>query len=161
MPLTSHQSLEIKAPPDRVWQVITDLSRYAEWNRFVPRAESSLRPGDSIVMQVQIFDGFAQRQKETIFENVALEKLCYGVRLPAGALRSRRCHHLSASGTDSTEYRSEFELAGWLSPVVAALMGRRLQRGFEEMAEDLQRQAEQLTRETHATNASDTSGDST
>ena len=37
------RTLELKAPPDRVWQAITDPSELARW--FPQRAEWDLRPG--------------------------------------------------------------------------------------------------------------------
>jgi len=139
------QVLEIDAPAERVWQVITDLDRYPEWNPFVVACRSSLAPGDPIEMRVHVFRSFAQPQRETIFEHVPGRRLCYGVPArPLGALASRRCHEVEAQGPTRTRYASRFELSGWMAPVVQLLLGRRLAAGFAAMSEALRGRAEGL-----------------
>jgi hypothetical protein len=138
------QVLEIDAPADRVWQVIADLDRYPEWNPFVVACRSSLAPGDPIEMRVHVFRSFAQPQRETIFEHVPGRRLCYGVpRQALGALASQRCHHLESQGA-RTRYTSEFELRGWLAPLVRLLLGRRLEAGFSAMSAALKARAEAM-----------------
>jgi len=140
-------AFEVEAPLDRVWEVITDLDRYGEWNPFVPEARSSLKPGESIEMKVRVFESFAQPQTElvTVFEPG--QRFCYTMYpLPLGAMRSQRCHSVESLGPERTAYRSDFELAGWLSPLVAVPMGSRLQRGFDAMASALKERAEALHR---------------
>lgn len=138
------QTVEVAAPVERVWEVICDLPRYREWNPFVIEADSGLQPGDPIVMRVHVFEAFAQKQTETIFENVAQQRLCYG--LTGAALRSHRCHRLRPLGEGRTEYTSDFELAGPLSPLPRLLLGRQLERGFRSMTRALVERAEALER---------------
>lgn len=142
MSFAIRHELEIDAPPALVWRVITDLPAYPEWNPFVVACESSLEPGDPIRMRVHVFASFAQAQRETILEQVPGERLCYGLEGGAlGALASRRCHRVTSAGPGCSRYESDFELSGWLAPFVRAIMGRRLQRGFDAMAEALERRA--------------------
>jgi uncharacterized protein YndB with AHSA1/START domain len=134
--------LEIDAPPEIVWRVIADLAAYGEWNPFVIACESSLDPGDPILMRVHVFASFAQAQRETVLEHEPGERLCYGLEGGAlGALASRRCHRVTSAGPGRTRYESDFELSGWLAPFVRALVGSRLQRGFDAMAVALERRA--------------------
>jgi uncharacterized protein YndB with AHSA1/START domain len=37
--------VDIDATPERVWQVLTDLPAYAEWNPFITRAEGTFAEG--------------------------------------------------------------------------------------------------------------------
>ncbi|WP_280314638.1 SRPBCC family protein, partial [Nocardia abscessus] len=48
------RAVDIDAPADLVWQVITDFPRYGEWNPFVPECRSSLVPGEPIDMLVRV-----------------------------------------------------------------------------------------------------------
>lgn len=142
MSFAIRHELELAAPAAVVWQVITDLPAYPEWNPFVVACESSLHPGDPILMRVRVFASFAQAQRETILEHESGERLCYGLEGGAlGALASRRCHRVISAGPGRTRYESDFELSGWLAPFVRALLGSRLQRGFDSMAEALERRA--------------------
>jgi hypothetical protein len=73
------------------------------------------------------------------------KRLCYGVpRSGSGALESRRCHEVEALGPTRTRYTSRFELDGWLAPVVRALLGRRLEKGFTAMSAGIRTRAESL-----------------
>jgi uncharacterized protein YndB with AHSA1/START domain len=38
--------IDIRASTDRVWEVLTDLERYPEWNPFITRAGGDLREAD-------------------------------------------------------------------------------------------------------------------
>jgi hypothetical protein len=140
-------SCEIEAPLATVWDVITDLSAYGEWNPFVVACRSTLVAGDPIVMQVRLFAWFTQSQRERIFEHVPHDHLCYGLDGGSvGAVVSRRCHELHAIGAERTRYRSHFEMSGWLAPLVRAMLGSRLEHGFRSMTDAIRQRAERLQR---------------
>ena len=44
--------VDIDATPERVWQVLTDLPAYAEWNPFVTRADGAFVVGSRLAMSV-------------------------------------------------------------------------------------------------------------
>jgi hypothetical protein len=139
------QSVEIGVPPEVVWNVITDLARYPDWNPFVVACDSTLEVGAPIAMRVRIIASYAQSQTETVFEHEAGQRLSYGLSdVPLGALRSLRSHLVVAAGTDRARYESHFELSGWLAPLVRVLVGNRLERGFKAMTEAIAARAEEL-----------------
>ncbi|MBH0781385.1 SRPBCC domain-containing protein [Nocardia bovistercoris] len=139
------ETVYIDAPADLVWQVITDLPRYPEWNPFVIRCESSLTPGDPIDMLVHVAGSAPRRQREWIRSNTRGREFSYTMRpAPLGALRSLRSHTVTPVGDHRTRYESHFELQGWLRHVVAAILGRNLRRGFDGMTAGIQRRAESL-----------------
>ncbi|MBJ7353234.1 MAG: SRPBCC domain-containing protein [Thermoleophilaceae bacterium] len=45
MSIANTQSVEIKASPERVWQVITDFSEFPAWNPMTPGMKGELREG--------------------------------------------------------------------------------------------------------------------
>lgn len=142
------QVLDIEAPVRVVWEVVTDLPRYGEWNPFQVSARSTLAPGDPIDMRVQIFELFTQHQRETIFDCDPERTLAWGLSGGAlGAVRSRRAHELEANGEASTRYRSHFELDGWLAPTTRRLLGSRLEAGFQAASLALKERAETLATE--------------
>jgi hypothetical protein len=138
-------TLEAAAPAATVWDVVTDLARYPEWNPFVVACRSTLVPGAPIVMRVRVVPFVAQPQSETIFEHVPGRHLSYGLAgVPLGALASRRSHEVESLASDRSRYVSRFELRGWLAPPVRALLGRRLTTGFTAMSRALVARAESL-----------------
>ncbi len=140
---TIDKTLEIDAPVDVVWEVLTDFARYGEWNPFVPVARCELKPGGEIEMQVKLRDK-AQFQRE--FVN-AVQPGSSLKPVPLGALRSLRVQTLQAIDGQRTRYVSHFEIAGWLQPLVTAIFGAGMQRGFAGMSDGLKRRAEALQRQ--------------
>ncbi|MGW4365235.1 SRPBCC family protein [Nocardia takedensis] len=139
------ETVYIDAPAEVVWQVLTDLPSYGEWNPFVPRCESTLVPGDPIDMHVALVGSTPRRQREWMRSNIPGRELSYSMKpVPLGALHSLRSHTLTAVSDTRTRYESHFQLDGWLHPVVATALGRHLRRGFDGMTAGVQRRAEAL-----------------
>jgi len=125
-------SEQIAAPKDTVWEVISDTSKYPEWNTFVVKCESSFEVGSPIKMRVRVLPFFAMPQKETILQNQPGDFLEYGINVP-GLLKSSRQHRLTVINDNLTRYDSVFMLKGILAPVVGFLLGNQLKRGFNDM----------------------------
>jgi hypothetical protein len=147
MAIVIEHDLPVDAPPERVWEVVTDLAHYPEWNPFVVACASTLEVGDPISMRVRLFGCFAQPQREWILEHERGRRLAYGLpRSRLGALVSRRSHEVFAESPTRARYVSHFELGGWLAPLVALLLGRRLRAGFTAMSTAIAARAESLAR---------------
>ena len=138
--------ITVNAPKETVWNVITDLDAYGQWNSFVVECRSTLEENKPINMQVRVLPFFAMPQKETIFEHQPGEKLSYGISMPLGALKSYRSHEVKQLVPGVAEYISTFELSGWLSPLVERLLGKQLRRGFNDMSEGVQLRAQSVYR---------------
>lgn len=141
---TIDRTLDIDAPADVVWNVLTDFSRYGEWNPFVPEATCDLRPGGAIEMQVKLREK-PQFQREWVNSVGPGQTFSYRMKpVPLGALRSERVQTLEALPGGRTRYISHFEIAGWLQPLVTGIFGDGMRKGFEGMALGLKRQAESV-----------------
>ena len=44
-----HTEVVIDAPPEAVWDILTDLHRYPDWNPFVVSSEGSVEVGAKLV----------------------------------------------------------------------------------------------------------------
>ncbi len=135
--------VEIDAPADRVWEILADLRAYADWNPFTPRVDTDFVIGHPIVLFV-CFDGRAPRQQvEILREWEPGKQLRWGMTIgPAWFFRAERVQRVEPLGDDRCRYVSEDAFAGVLSPVVEALYGAKVQRGFDAMAAALRRRAE-------------------
>ena len=143
--LVIEEALDVVAPPDVVWGVITDFDRYGEWNPFVVACRSTLVVGAPIVMRVRLVPWLVQPQRETVFEHESGRRFCYGVDGGAmGAIASRRCHEVTSSADGHARYASRFALSGWLAPLVRILLQRRLEQGFHAMTVGIRDRAEHL-----------------
>ena len=142
--------LAVNAPPETLWEVISDLPRYGEWNPFVRACRSTLKPGDPLKMEVQL-GGTTRQEQETVKSYDEGKGFAYGmVPPPLGALTSFRSHRIESAGNGKARYISHFELSGWLSPVVKAFVGSKLQAGFDGMSYAIRDRAEALAAERKA-----------
>jgi hypothetical protein len=138
---------EIEAPIDRVWAILNDLDRYGEWNPFTPRVESTLRKGDPIHLHVRLVGERPMHRVEWVTRN---EPFTLGWEMKMGArflLYAERVQVLTPLGGGRTHYRTEDCFSGWLRPVVLALFGRSMRRGFGDCARALKRRAESANAE--------------
>lgn len=137
-------SVEIGAPRARVWSILVDLSRYPEWNPFTPRVEASLKIGEPVILHVAMKPGKpTMRQPEVMTSYVEGEELGWGTTMGHRALlHANRTQRLVDLGGGRTRYDTVDRFEGALVPLVMALYGRHVQRGFDETAAALKKRAE-------------------
>jgi len=136
---------DVEAPAELVWEVLTDLDAYPEWNPFVVSASSTLEVGAAMDMRVRVLPFMTQRQREWVRSVEPGIGFCYGLApVAGGALRSERCHRVTALGPGRARYASRFAIEGWLAGVVKGLLGGALRRGFGEMSAAVKSRSESL-----------------
>ncbi|GHO46209.1 SRPBCC domain-containing protein [Ktedonospora formicarum] len=135
-------SITINAPLERVWEVLTDLEHYGEWNSFVPSMQADLRVGATLTMRVRMRGNLATTSVETITALEPQRLLAWKIRSPAWILRGERFQVIKAINEQTTEYWTQESFTGIVAPLLQVLFARDLQRGFQTMARDLQARAE-------------------
>ena len=134
--------VEIDAPIERVWQILTDIDRYGEWNPFTPQAETTLEIGDPIPLHVRLVGERLVRRVERVTRN---EPYTLGWDMKMGArflLYAERVQVLTAVDQNRTHYKTEDCFTGWLRPLVLGLFGKAMERGFVDCALGLKKAAE-------------------
>ena len=63
-----HSQIEINAAPEVVWQILTDLDSYGEWNPFIPSAQGEVTQGHKLANRMQTPGGRAMTIKPTVTE---------------------------------------------------------------------------------------------
>ena len=134
--------IEIDAPLARVREILGDLAAYPEWNPFTPRAESTLRVGDPIRLQVRLVGERLMDRTEYVTA-AEPQRLCWSMKLGARfLLAAERCQILTALDGGRTRYVTEDRFRGLLTPLVMRLFGPAMQRGFSDCAAALKKRAE-------------------
>ena len=142
MPVVSSE-IEIAAPAQRVWEILTDLPRYPEWNPFTQKVESTLELGAEVHLHTRLRgEGLAHRI-EYITEHVPGERICWGMTMgPRFVLAAKRRQILTPEGANRTRYLTDDTISGLLTPIVMMFWGEAMQRGFDGVAAALKKRAE-------------------
>jgi hypothetical protein len=134
-------SLIINAPPAAVWLILTDFSRYAEWNPFTPEVRCTGTVGDPVTLQARLGEDAAPRSVALELTRWEPEKqLCWGA--DDWYLRVNRCQSLEPLPDGRTRYTNSETFTGILAPLVVWTQRKKLMRGYRQAAEGLKRQVE-------------------
>lgn len=143
MAIVMDHIVDIDATPETVWGVLTDFENYERWNPLAVQCRTSLVPGEPIDMMVRLGPGPLRKQREWMRTCTPGVEFSYNMKpVPGGALHSLRSQQLTELEDGRTRYTAHFEIRGWLSPVVKALLGKALKHGFDGVAAGLKSQAE-------------------
>ncbi|MCX6400329.1 MAG: SRPBCC domain-containing protein [Propionibacteriales bacterium] len=148
--------IDIDAPLEVVWGVMTDTARYGEWNPFVERADTAdpAQVGNPIVLHVAWANGKKTRSPERITAlegpttdpasgtTTALMSYAYeGLPSKLGLVRGVRHQRLTQRPGGPTSYATVEEFSG---PLVKLAGPGRVADGFRRHAEGLKKRAESL-----------------
>lgn len=143
MPKTELRTeVEIDAPPERVWSVLSDFARYHEWNPFITRVEGELREGARISVTMSLPEGGEHTFRPTIARASPAQELCWlGHVLVKGIFDGEHFFRLEALESGRTRVVHGENFSGFL----LRFMGRTLTltaRGFVYMNQALKRRVE-------------------
>lgn len=146
--VTVSDTVEIAAPARVVWDVLTDLARYNEWNPFCIRAVSTLEMGAAVEMTLI---NYATAGGPTVPN---LEYICgfeperllswEFPNLDYWPYPARRDQVIEATGPESCRYYSTDAFLGANGIHVFRFAGPWIKRAFDDSAKALKARAEAL-----------------
>lgn len=135
-------AVDIDAPVERVWEILTDFKRYGEWNPFTTRVDANLEVGASVELHV-VLGPLRVRQTVRIEAIEAPVSLVWGMSMGASwLLTARREQRLEMLDESRCRYLTTDAFHGPLTPPVALVWGGAVRRGFNAMAVALKARAE-------------------
>ena len=149
------ERIRIDAPIDLVWDVLTRVEAYGEWNPFTPNAQTDFKIGSPAHLRVRM--GTRQMKiTESIcaYQKPVLIAWCkaFGARWLLLAVREQ---HLEPVSKTSCSYYNTDRLTGVLAPMVLLCFGSYMRRGFDAVGKGLKRYAEVLYTRTNTNEAPD------
>ncbi|MCZ6676917.1 MAG: SRPBCC domain-containing protein [Candidatus Poribacteria bacterium] len=140
-----HTEIEIQAPPERVWQLLTDFADFPQWNPFIRRISGEAKAGARLEVHIQPSGakGMTFRPKVLRLEpNVELRWL--GRLLIPGLFDGEHIFAIEPLGADKVRFVQREIFKGVLVPLFASQLDTDTRRGFEEMNQALKTRAEQI-----------------
>ena len=139
------RQIEIDAPPERVWAVVSDFAAYPEWNPFIRRIGGEPREGTRLEVRISPPGGRAMTFKPTLRAVEANRELRWLGRLLAPGIFDGE-HSLRIEPLDGG--RSRFVQSERFSGVLVALVKGTLAKteaGFEQMNAALKTRVEKAS----------------
>ena len=134
-----HSERFIDAPPERVWQVLTDFAAYPQWNPLLVEARGEARAGARVKVRAALKPGAGPRLRfsATVVRADAGAALVWKGGVP-GVLFGEHFFHLRPEG-QGTRFEQGEVFTGLLSLLLGAGVRRRMERAYAAMNEALAR----------------------
>ena len=145
--VTVSETVEIAAPARVVWQVLTDMPNYNEWNPFCVRAESTLEMGAAVTMKLVNYAAPGSLVPNCEFicafdpERMISWEMIHSDAWPYPA---RRDQVIEPTGPASCRYFSTDAFLGANGIHVFRFAGPWVKRAFDDSARALKARAEEL-----------------
>ena len=137
--------IEIHAPTDRVWRILTDLKQFAAWNPLITQAEGDIKEGARLRVHMKLPGRTAMTSKLTVVVvHVAAERELrwLGHMLHPGVFTGEQSFELSPLGEGRRRFVQREAFRGLLVPFLPNGLAAVTRRGFEAMNVALKEQAE-------------------
>ena len=135
--------IDINAPIDKVWNILTDFKTYPNWNPFIVSLEGDVQIGSVFKVVLNPPESkpmtFKPRclQMELNKEFVWLGKLFF-----TGIFDGKHIFELKENGPSKTKLVQREEFKGLLVPLLWNQLDKNTRKGFEMMNEKLKEEAE-------------------
>ncbi len=135
-------TIDIEAPIETVWHVLTGFDDYENWNRFTPKVETDGRLGDSVTLHVRLNNFGPLTKSKLVITQIEPYTLCWGSE--NFFIKAHRTQTLTRISERKTRYESREPFGGLLAPIIIWLYKTNLMRGYDWAAQGLKVEAEKL-----------------
>ena len=136
-------TIDIAAPPTRVWSILTDFPAHAQWNPFITAISGGLERGGRLSITVSSPDGKGMSFKPTLLAVQPNIELRWLGRLVLPGLFDGEHYFLLDPTPEGTRFTHGENFSGLLVGVMGAKAFARIERGFEAMNQALKARAEE------------------
>lgn len=139
-----HTQIHIDAPPEAVWQVLTDFDGYADWNPFITSSAGKPEVGEKLINRLEPPGGRAMTFKPEITAVEAGKTLEWLGKLGfSGLFDGRHRFEIEASPTGTKLTQAE-SFDGVLVGLMKKSLDNQTKSGFEAMNLALKAKVESL-----------------
>jgi hypothetical protein len=136
-------SIEINAPPSRVWNVLTDFAQFPDWNPFVRYIEGEPRKGERLRVTIAPPGGRQMTFTPTILTADTTQELRWlGRFLLPGIFDGEHYFKLEALGADRSRLVHGERFSGVLAPFLRKSLDKTTRPGFDAMNRALKERVE-------------------
>ena len=141
--------IEIDAPADRVWRLLTEFDAYPDWNPFLRRASGEVKEGARLEVYMQPSGGRGMTFRPTVIRAEPNREFRWLGHLGVSGLFDGE-HSFTIEPLEGNRVRfvQSERFTGVLVPLMLLMIEKDTKRGFEEMNQALKERAEAAQRST-------------
>ena len=136
--MTCAVSIDIEAPPERIWDLLTNAADFPRWNSTVTRITGKIDAGEKLALEVPAAPGRTFKPKVTELE--AGRRMVWSDGM-APMFKGVRTFTLAPRGDGTTTFTMEEVFSGVMLPMIKGSLPD-FAPSFEAYAADLKREAE-------------------
>ena len=138
-----NSEIEINASPEAVWKLLTDTSRFPEWNPFLRRLSGELKVGQKLVVFMQPSGANGMEFKPVVMKVEPNRELRWlGHLIIPGLFDGEHIFQIESLGDKRVRFRQREIFSGILVPLLKKSLDADTRRGFNEMNQKLKELAE-------------------
>ncbi len=151
---TIRSAIEIRAPLETVWDVLTDFASYAEWNPHIRLVRGTVSEGARVSIHTRPPGGrlIVMRPKVTTWEPPH-ELRWRSTFLSARLFTGEHGFKLESTGTNRVRFVQDETFSGLLVPLYSRLRLPHTRQGFDDTNESLRDRAERIASDTRKRDA--------
>jgi hypothetical protein len=133
----------VETPAGRVWEIITDLGRYEQWNPFIPRARGRIEPGARVEIEVHPPGRKRARFRPRVVQVIPGSSFQWiGRVLVPGLYDGRHFFELHPVSPSSVRFVQRERVSGLIVLLMWSRLSGPVREGYRQMNEALKRRAE-------------------
>ncbi len=126
--------IDIHATVEQVWQCLTDINNFPDWNPFIRSAKGNLQVGQILSMRLQIPGGPPMLIRPQLLAVDPPHKICWlGSLLLPGVFDGHHQFSIETLDSETTRITQQEIFSGFLVPFIGGMVSRGALRGFEAM----------------------------
>ncbi len=138
-----HTEIEIDAPAERVWELLTDFASYPQWNPFIRNISGLPAPGERLEVRLEPPGGQGMTFKPKVLNAEPNRQLRWlGSLLVPGLFDGEHSFTIQPLAENHVRFVQREAFKGVLVPVFARSLEANTKRGFEQMNRALKERAE-------------------
>ena len=138
-----HTEIEIHAPAERVWELLTDFAAYPQWNPFIRNISGRPVAGERLEVRLEPPGGRGMTFKPRVLDAESERELRWlGRLLVPGLLDGEHSFTIEPLEENRVRFVQREEFKGLLVPLLARGLETSTRRGFEAMNLALKESAE-------------------
>ncbi len=133
--------IDIDASPEAVWDVLTDLEQFEEWNPFITKAEGVVKEGERISVFLKPEGKKGMSFRPTLLVTRPREEMRWLGKVPG--FHGEHVFRIEPRNGGVRFEQSE-TFTGFLTPLLMRRLGSPTEKGFRKMNRALKERAEAM-----------------